>query len=189
MGKGELRRRLLRQRDALPQDVRQAADEALCRHVLALPAFRDAPVVLSYLSMGSEVETRRIIDAAWQAGKVVALPRVVGPRVLRWYRVGGPSGLASLERSAFGVLEPADDPACEVVPDMPALALVPGLAFDRRGFRLGYGGGFYDVFLSGFAGASLGLARSVSLLDELAVREAHDLPVRQVVTERGVVVT
>ena len=185
--KEELRRWLRRQRDALAPHERREVDDAIARHVASLPEFHDATVVLCYLAMGSEVETRGIIEASWRAGKVVALPRVMGAHRMRWYRMDGPDGLAALERSPFGVLEPAADPTREVVPDAAALAIVPGLAFDREGQRLGYGGGFYDAFLADFVGPSLGLCRSAALVETLACTEPHDLPVRKVVTERGVV--
>lgn len=185
--KEELRGRLLRQRGALAPRERSAIDDAIARHVLSLPEFHDARVVLCYLSMDSEVETRDVIEASWRAGKVVALPRVMGAHSMRWYRVDGPDGLAALERSPFGVLEPVADSAREVAPDAVTLVLVPGLAFDRVGQRLGYGGGFYDVFLADFVGPSIGLCRSAALIETLPCTEPHDLPVQKVVTERGVV--
>lgn len=186
--KRRLRARLLRQRDAADVHERRAIDRAICQRLCSLMEFQGAAVVLSYLSMGSEVETRGIIDAAWHAHKVVALPRVAGRQSLHWYRVDGPSELATLERSAFGVLEPAANPAREVVPDASALAVVPGLSFDHAGYRLGYGAGFYDVFLRTFPGSSVGLCRSGTLVDALRVIEPYDVPVQQVVTEREIVV-
>lgn len=85
--------------------------------------------------------------------------------------------------------EPPDDPTREVLPADFArpVALVPGLAFDREGFRLGYGGGFYDAFLPDFPGASIGLARACQLVDRLAVRDAHDVPVGLVCIEGEVI--
>ena len=65
------------------------------------------------------------------------------------------------------------------------VALVPGLAFDREGFRLGYGGGFYDTFLPAFPGASIGLIRACQLVERLAVRDVHDAPVNIVALEQG----
>ena len=63
--------------------------------------------------------------------------------------------------------------------------LVPGLAFDREGFRLGYGGGFYDTFLPNFPGTSIGLIRACQLVERLAVRDVHDAPVNIVALEQG----
>ncbi|WP_241156463.1 MULTISPECIES: 5-formyltetrahydrofolate cyclo-ligase [unclassified Adlercreutzia] len=224
--KRALRARLKNARAALSPDERAAADARIAAQLFELDAWRRADVVLSYLSFGSEVDTRAIIERAWAEGKAVALPRCVsGTRLMRWHRV---TSLGALERSAFGVEEPPDDPATLVDPgtlaptDTPAtddagvagtgaaagaadaasttapapastrspraLALVPGLAFDAQGFRIGYGGGFYDAFLAAFPGTSVGLCREASLLSSLRAQDAldaHDRPVDIVLTEEG----
>lgn len=128
----------------------------------------------------------RAVDLAKELGaKVVALPRVVpGTRAMRWFSV---DSLEGLERSPFGVEEPPADAAREVFPAvLPlALALVPGLAFDAAGFRLGYGGGFYDTFLADFPGTTVGLCRTCQLSAVPLPRGPYDLPVGLVVTEDG----
>ena len=174
-------------REGLSAGERRALDEAIARNVAALPEFAAADAVFTYLSFGAEVDTRGLIQRAWDAGKTVCLPRVVpGTREMRWYTAGYLDGLV---RSPFGVEEPPDDPTREVLPADFArpVALVPGLAFDREGFRLGYGGGFYDAFLPDFPGASIGLARACPLVDRLAVRDAHDVPVGLVCIEGEVI--
>lgn len=184
--KAELRRSMRRLRKGIPEGDRTAADSSIARRVVGLEAWRSSDLVLTYLSFGSEVSTRGLVRRAWEEGKRVAIPRVVpNARRMRWFAV---TSLDGLERSSFGVEEPRIDPALEVATSCgrSCVALVPGLAFDRRGFRLGYGGGFYDTFLSSFGGTSVGLCREAQLLDDLAeahVLEAHDLPVDLVVTE------
>ena len=161
-------------REGLIPGERRAIDEAIARNVAALPEFAAA-----------EVDTRELIQRAWEAGKTVCLPRVVpGTREMRWYAV---ESLDRLVRSSFGVEEPPDDPSREVRPADFArpVALVPGLAFDREGFRLGYGGGFYDTFLPNFPGTSIGLIRACQLVERLAVRDVHDAPVNIVALEQG----
>ena len=113
------------------------ADAASAGSMAALPEFAEADGVFTYLSFGAEVDTRELIERAWSLGKTVALPRVVpGTRQMRWYAV---DSLDCLERSSFGVEEPPADPAREVTPRdfHTPVALVPGLAFDREGYRLG----------------------------------------------------
>ena len=109
-----------------------------------------------------------------------------GTRKMRWYRVESLDGLV---RSRYGVDEPAEDPAFEVDPSQSenAVALVPGLEFDRQGYRLGYGGGFYDTFLSAFPGVSVGLCRSKFLQDDPIDRDVHDLSVGIIATDAEVV--
>ena len=140
-------------------------------------------MVFAYLAFGEEVETRGIIERAWHDGKEVALPRCTGPREMRWFRV---ADFNDLEKSPIGVEEPRINEQNEVFPRDHArsLAIVPGLTFDNAGYRLGYGGGFYDTFLEKFSGVSVGICRSVQQRDnlsELGVIEAWDKPVDIVV--------
>lgn len=189
-GKDRLRASMKRQRAEVSAHERSAIDTAITQRVSELPEFKDAHIIATYLSFASEVETRGVIERAWRAGKAVALPRIVpASRRMRWFAV---ASLDSLERSAFGMDEPFDDLTCEL--DLSGrsdvLALVPGLAFDVSGFRLGYGGGFYDTFLSSFSGVSLGLCREAQLVDslaELAAVDTHDRPVSLMVTEERVI--
>ena len=197
--KKELRARMMQVRKDLGAEARARADAGITAQVVALSEWRRACLVLTYLSFGPEVETRGLIHAAWEAGKVVALPWCVPhTRTMRWFRVAPPdaqghSGLDDLVRSHFGVDEPVPLDDHEVDPNgVPAVVLVPALAFDPSGYRLGYGGGFYDTFLAGFAGASVGLCREAQLasgeggLRGLGVIDEHDLAVHAVATEKWV---
>lgn len=187
--KRELRARLKAARAALGADERTAIDARIAEQVRALPSWAEADIVCAYASFADEVDTWSLIESAWASGKTVVLPRVVeGTRQMRWFTV---NAREELERSAWGIEEPAVLPEREVdVAELsrrrPAIALVPALAFDARGYRLGYGGGFYDCFLNGFGGESLGLVRSAFFFDELSCLEPHDLAVDCVVSERGV---
>ena len=181
------RRELMAARADMGEEGRAAVDAAIADQLKALPEYQQADLVLPYLSFGAEIDTRAIIRDAWSKGKTVALPRCVeGTRELRWYRVESVDGLV---KSRFGVDEPAENPAFEVDPSQSenAVALVPGLEFDRQGYRLGYGGGFYDTFLSAFPGVSVGLCRSKFLQDDPIDRDVHDLSVGIIVTDAEVV--
>ena len=206
--KNELRKRLRAERKALDPDYRMRVDAEIARKTCEQPVYREADAVFAYFSIGSEVDTRMIIRDALEQGKLVAIPRVVpGTRTMEWYRIDDFEGL---EKSSFGVLEPVANPARLVTPPrvdedaaaatdtgatvaaaetsasargMRAIALVPGLAFDAQGFRLGYGAGFYDVFLSTFAGASIGLCRKRFLSPRPLPCDDFDLPVDMVITD------
>ena len=182
--KDDLRKRMKALRKAIPQEEREVADAAICERVCSLPQFAEAEVVFTYLSFGAEIDTRRIIERAWQAGKIVALPRCVGPRQMRWFCV---DSLDDLETSSFGVDEPRIDDSAEqhLTTGERMIALVPALAFDDKGYRLGYGGGFYDTFLADFPGTSVGLCRSAQRVESLQAEGAigpYDLPVDIVVS-------
>lgn len=184
--KDALRTSFKRLRTALSSEERARIDAAIAQRVCNAPEFQNAQVIASYLSFGAEVETRGIIERAWREGKTVALPRCVpASRCMRWYLVDSFEGL---ERRAFGMQEPAEDPAREIDPAAKkgVLAIVPALAIDEQGFRLGYGGGYYDAFLAGFSGVSVCLCREAQVVENLAAlgaRERYDIPVDAVVTE------
>ena len=131
-GKALMRAQFKAVREGLIPGERRAIDEAIARNVAALPEFAAADAVFTYLSFGAEVDTRELIQRAWEAGKTVCLPRVVpGTREMRWYTV---QSLDRLVRSSFGVEEPPDDPSREVHPAdfVRPVALVPG-RLRRRG--------------------------------------------------------
>jgi 5-formyltetrahydrofolate cyclo-ligase len=182
--KRSLRAELTAARDSLPQDVRAYADQRILRELVSLPEWGEAAEILCYISMGSEVDTRAIIRAAWDEGRQVYAPRCVASRSMVWHRIESFDGLV---RSRFGVFEPQS--GAEWDPASPnagrSLAIVPGLAFDWQGYRLGYGGGYYDRFLAHFPGTSVGVVRTAQLVDDLAalgVVDSHDLPVHRVIT-------
>lgn len=207
--KADFRDGLKAQRKAMPKSARLEQDARIAKNVLALPRFERADCLLTYLSFGSEVETRPIIEHAQQLGKTVAVPRCEkraqpdcgesarkesareksareDARKMKWFLY---SGSECMERSAFGMEEPLPDRCREIFPekynDPGTIAIVPGLAFDEKGYRIGYGGGFYDTFLASFNGTSIGLCRQTFLfssLHELGACEAHDKPVDIVIT-------
>ena len=167
-------------RAAIKNKEQKAAD--MCRLLQTLPAFRNADTVLCYLAAGSEAETRGIIEACLRAGKCVGLPRCYEDSRMEFLPVTHVS--QANERSAFGISEPPHGEPID--PGDADLCIVPALAFDRRGFRLGYGMGFYDRYLKRFSGVAAGLCFEESLRDALPVNR-NDRPVHLIVTERRVI--
>ncbi len=171
-------------RQMLGADGRARIDEQIAERVCAHPAYDAADTVFSYLSVGTEVDTRAIIRDAWSRGKTVAIPRCVpGTNLMEWYRI---DDFERLETASLGVEEPAADPERLVEVPGPdsgtnAIALVPGYSFDPAGYRLGYGGGYYDVFLPEFGGVSLGLCRRPQYSEEPLPIDEHDVPVDHVI--------
>lgn len=190
--KPDFRRALLRQRSVMPADAHISEDREIAEALYKTRQFADAEYVLAYLSFGSEVDTRGIIGRALESGKTVAAPRCVeGTGDMRWY---GITCFEGLERSGFGMEEPVPGLCREILPaeyaQAKAVAIVPGLAFDEQGYRIGYGGGFYDRFLRGFPGTSIGLCRNPFMygnLHDAGVIDDHDLPVDIVITPTSVV--
>ena len=182
--KTRMRVRMNGVRQMMGAEGRARADAAIAAKVLENPAYTDADEVFTYLSVGAEVDTRAIIEDAWSRGKTVAVPRCVeGTNLMEWYRIDDFEGL---EQGAYGIEEPPADPErLMAVPgpgaDVKAVAIVPGYAFDAQNYRLGYGGGYYDVFLPTFGGVSLGLCRKQQFSEDPLNFDDHDVPVDEVV--------
>lgn len=181
--KEALRQRLAAVRRTLSAEARSARAKGACERVLLEDAFQRARVVLAYAALRFEPDPAGVVARAVLLGKVVALPRVdvdSGALRLHAYTPGD-----ALSESALGVKEPLSDAPLVAEADVD-LVLVPGLAFDGRGYRLGYGKGFYDRLLPSLTRATrLGLAFELSLIAEVPNAE-HDVPVHAVVTERRV---
>lgn len=178
--KAALRRELKARRASLPD--REKRDAALLERLLSLEEYRAAAQLLTYVSVGEEADTRRLMEAAWADRKEVFAPVCRPGGQLTFHRA---AGWEDLRPAPFGLLEPDPDRCPAWQPNGPALCVAPGLAFDRRGRRLGYGKGYYDRFLAVFTGAAVGLCYGALLLDSIPA-EAHDRPVDRIVTEDGV---
>lgn len=155
--KAELRARMKALRAQLPAAARAARSAALCARVGTLAAWQGARTVAGFVALRGEVDVASLLAAARADGKRVVLPRV-GEGDALTFHLG-----EALVASAFGVLEPAAD-APTATPD---LVLVPGLAFDERGHRLGYGAGYYDRFLGALHPATIGVCFDFQLVPEL----------------------
>lgn len=175
--KSQLRKECLALRKALDAEMRAQASLAICERLEAWNVFQQSQTILSYMPIKSEADLTPLMKRHPQ--KRWALPRIVPQENRRMvFHEYNPRRMA---RHSFGMEEPSPD-APLIRPAEIELALVPGVAFDRRGFRLGYGGGYFDRFLEGFQGVSAGIAFR-ALLFETVPRAAHDIPMKWVVTE------
>ncbi|MGB9886147.1 MAG: 5-formyltetrahydrofolate cyclo-ligase [Moorellales bacterium] len=183
--KKALRARLLTRRQSLPPEEVRTLSRAVAVRVKALECFHQARVVFAYVAFRQEIETAELIQTAWETGKRVAVPRV--DRQNRRLLALEIRSWSELAPGTWGIPEPGPA-APAVAPEEIDLALVPGVAFDRRGYRLGYGGGYYDRFLPLLRpeARSLGLAYSWQVLERLPV-ESTDVPVDYVVTEQELI--
>lgn len=182
--KADLRRTIRRVRASIPEPDREARGRAIAAAALALPETEAAGTVFVFLSFGDEVPTGELVAGLQAAGKRVVLPAVDdGALEAAAWHPGEP-----LVRSFYGALEPAD--RTPVPPGEIDLVLAPGLAFDRRGRRLGYGGAYYDRLLPrlrpGVPVAALAFHEQV--VDEVPAA-THDQRVDLVVTDREVIRT
>lgn len=176
MTKAELRSQILRERRSMTDKAER--DAIIAQYVLQSGAFREAQTVFLYVSMPSEVDTFPILRAAWAMDKTVAVPRCGENRTMTFHRVDNE---AALEAGAYGILEPhLHCPA--IWPQKQDLCIVPALAVDKCGTRLGFGGGYYDRFLQ--KTPMLTMALCYTLSDALP-KEPWDVPMHSVVTASG----
>ncbi|HTG48253.1 MAG TPA: 5-formyltetrahydrofolate cyclo-ligase [Actinomycetota bacterium] len=177
--KRDVRGVVLARRDAIPPAVREAASAAIADRFLRLPDLDGTHTAMAFWSFGSEVSTAPILEGLRARGIRTALPAIVeGGLEVRVYAPGDP-----VTTTSFGAMEPADGEVLD--PAAVDVVLTPGVAFDRRGRRVGYGGGFYDAFFPATRSAlRIAVAFAMQVVDEDLPAGNMDLPVHTIVTER-----
>ena len=194
--KNTLRRHYKDLRDGLTQAERTAAEAAVYESLFSLPAWQEATVICGYMSVRGELNTTPVLRRAVAEGKTVALPVTItdafeGRMVFRALPDGD---FDRLTPARFGIPEPDEGcPAVSPADLSGALILVPALAFDHEGYRLGYGGGYYDRFLQGLLEENIpvitvGLAFS-ACVTEILPRNPYDIPVQIILDERRIITT
>lgn len=165
----------------MPTDVRAAADERIADRVRSLRQYQSCNMLLTYVSTDIEVDTLHIIDTALQDGKTVAVPRCVdGTRLMEFYRI---LSIDELYAGSFGVREPAADPDRLISDFSSSMCIVPAFSYDWRGYRLGYGKGYYDRFLANYSGDVIGICYSNCVQRSLP-HGRYDRRVKLLVTEK-----
>lgn len=185
--KEALRHKMKKLRDEIPEESRNEQNKTITNIILNTALYESAAFILSYVSFGSEVDTTELIRHAIRDGKKVYVPKVLGSGVMDFFQC---EDLAQLRPGAMGILEPEADP-CALFPYTTHISLdsaencmilVPGLAFDKKLGRLGFGGGFYDRYLSGFRKKmAIGMAFNEQIVDEVPMGQ-EDASVDLVVT-------
>jgi len=174
--KAELRKQVLQEMKAIPREQKQAIDQALTEGLLQHPFYQETNTIATYLSFPHEFQTQGLIEQALKNGKKVLIPKTY-PKGRMDFVVYNPQQLV---KTSFGLLEPQGD--LEVV-DASQIDLihVPGLAFTREGYRIGYGGGYYDRYLKHFTGHTLSTVYPCQIRD--FIPEDHDIPVQEVLID------
>lgn len=182
--KKAIREEALRRRDSIPPAVRRAKDRAVAERLLPLEEYRGAKRVLLYASFRTEVATGEIVEEAIRSGREVVLPRVDAENGALTKHVIG--GIHELSPGFMGIPEPSSDVRVKV--EEVDLVVVPGVAFDPLGRRVGYGGGYYDRLLPRIKGIKpvVALAYEEQLFESLPGEE-HDVGMDIIVTDRRVI--
>jgi 5-formyltetrahydrofolate cyclo-ligase len=182
-GKKAVRDRILQARAGLGVTERAARSAAIRLSIQNIPEYAQSRSILFYMPFREEVDISPLLDSALDDGRMCALPRCAGRRSLRLFAV---TDLASdLEQGMWGIREPKD---ClnECTADEISVIIVPGVAFDRQGRRIGYGAGYYDRLLAGTRALKITPAFALQVLPELE-QAAHDVSVDIIVTEREII--
>lgn len=180
--KRHLRTWMIRNRQAIPVAARIRKSRAITRHVVKNAIFKRSKIVAVFLGFASEVQTEGIVKAAWRKGKTVVVPMTdngFNKSYFAVFKKGARTAASSRgPLELLGKVKPSSFRKIDLV-------LVPGLAFDRHGTRLGYGGGVYDVLLKKASrAASIGLYFSEQEMAHLP-KEKHDYKLDGVITETG----
>lgn len=177
--KKTLRARVRQETAALTRQECQESDRALFVRFLSLPQVQQADTLFLFWGIpGREPETEQLVRELTRQGKRVGLPRMLPGHQME-VRQFDPR--IPLKQAAFGIWEPSEEAPLLEKRDL-ALALIPAVCYDRLGYRLGFGGGYYDRWLEDFSGRTVGLCRGVLLQERVPV-EAHDAQVEVLLTE------
>ncbi|MBQ4065013.1 MAG: 5-formyltetrahydrofolate cyclo-ligase [Clostridia bacterium] len=182
--KARIREEILEQRLAVPEALRAEADAAMIRRFLSLATFRFAEVLLLYAPIKAEPNVLLLCEEALKAKKKIAFPRCrPETSTMTFHIVSSPE---ELTKGTYGILEPEESAEMYIPsPDKHDICLVPAVCFDRAGYRIGYGKGYYDRYLSDFGGTTVGFILQRFLCDSLP-RGRYDKAVDLIITEKGV---
>ena len=182
--KQRLREERLAAREVLSEQERSVLDDRITQKLLATSEYAEATTVLTYVSVSSEVSTRMFIERALRDGKTVAVPRCLPGHCLEFVAI---TSLDQLIAAPFGLLEPPKELPALTEEQMDAsICIVPALLVDTKRYRLGYGAGFYDRFLSTYPGKKICLAYQQNLSQTMLPHTASDVAVDVVITESDV---
>jgi 5-formyltetrahydrofolate cyclo-ligase len=186
--KEQLRAAVLEHRGELDSDTIRRASELMCERLAADPVFEQAACIGGYSAIRGEIDPRALLKGALERGRVVCLPRVVDQHHIEFCEV---SDFAKLREGAFGVMEP-QGPAIEL--GRIDVFLVPGVAFDERGGRIGFGRGYYDRLLGrrrqlddAPTAIFVGICYDWQLVDDAIAVEPHDVAMDLVATDNGII--
>lgn len=180
LNKKEMRKEIKEMWKDFQGEARAQAEKEIYEQLFSHPFWVESQIIATTISMPMEINTKPIVQRAWTEGKTVAVPLVnVKGKYMTFYQI---TGYEELVRGTMDILEPS--PASQSVElDEKSLCIVPGLAFSKEGYRVGFGGGFYDRFLTNFSGKTVALAFHFQCNREFLV-ESYDIPVQVIVTNQ-----
>ncbi|WP_226667434.1 5-formyltetrahydrofolate cyclo-ligase [Metabacillus litoralis] len=183
-GKKELRTYIKTLLNEMSDNTYRTFSENISKNLQSLLLWKQANTIAITISRGREVDTKSIILKAWKENKKIVIPKC-NPQTkeMVFHHI---ESFDQLEEVYFGLMEPKIAETAVVRPEEIDLLIVPGICFDSKGFRIGYGGGYYDRYLVNFTKPAISLAFSCQLVNHIP-KEAHDIPVTKILTEHEVI--
>lgn len=178
--KKQVRESILSIKKSMDPVDKENLDKAICDCLLNTLAYKYSNQILFYASKDEEISTWNSVKKAFEDGKKVLLPKSLLNHKMEFYYL---QDLSDLEKGMYQIQEPTGDAI--YVPQNGDICIVPAVTYDRFGYRLGYGKGYYDRFLYGFDGVKIGLCYS-SLIEKELPRNNYDIKVDILITEKGV---
>lgn len=186
MLKTKLRIDVKRKLESLDFDTYKKNCERINKRLFKQSFWQQSKTIAITISNGKEVDTSLIIQEALKQNKRVAIPKCNPGQKKMEFRTF--QSIDQLETVYFGLKEPVVSKTDPVSPDEIDLLIVPGICYDKNGYRIGYGGGYYDRYLTQYSGLTVSLAFEAQLVSCIPA-EAHDVPVHQILTENEVIIT
>ncbi len=184
--KNSIRKEILKKRDAIPQEIKTDKNAIIKKKLFSLQEFMNAEVVFFYASFRSEVETHSMIRESLEMGKRVMLPKVqIDGHLVKLYEI---QDIHELSPGHMGIPEPSFNNTYPLSIDEVNMIIIPGVAFDYSGNRLGYGGGYYDMLLAQRKKKApiIALAYEEQLVDEIP-SEPHDIKIDMIITDKRII--
>lgn len=178
--KKDIRKEVLGKRLELKREELQLKSEAICQSFMQLSHYQNASLIYIYMEFKNEVITKSIIENAHQTGKKVAIPKIIHNEMCFYYLEEG----QDVKEGFFGIREPK---TTKRVTDREGIMIVPGIAFDEYGYRIGYGKGYYDRFLhENQVSKKVSLALELQMIEKVPY-DKYDIPMDMIITENRVI--
>ena len=184
LDKNKIRQLIFERRKVFPAKENKKASQRIFQLIQCCDLFQHASIIHIFISKSDEPNTLPIIESAWQLGKKIIVPCVL-PNTLELYHSQLKS-LDDLSYGKFGIYEPSREKRIPISPKSFHLAIIPGIAFDRQGGRIGYGKGYYDRFLQKTNAFRLALTFDFQILKKVPT-EKHDVSMNGILSESGFV--
>ncbi|MDQ0231983.1 5-formyltetrahydrofolate cyclo-ligase [Metabacillus malikii] len=184
MIKSEVRRKMKDNLNSLTEETYRCYSERIHSQLFLTNCWKHAKTIATTISFGKEVDTTDIIKKAWKENKQVAVPKCIpGSHTMEFRLI---NSFGQIEPGYHNISEPVQDETRAISRSEIDLMVVPGVCFDRRGYRVGYGGGYYDRYLRNFNHHVVALAFSIQVVETVPFEE-HDVPVPYIITEEKII--